>query len=244
VVGAFERAGTLPEGMGALGLIPKLVSDSNQALSDEAGLLDQFTVDGSASAHLPCTANGTTPTTVSATSFSAGGSPAESLNPSATVVTGGPGTGQLAFDLGVEGSKVQRTSRGSAQNCALVLPGPSGLPTVTTGSADLTVDLGDDLALGAPLTLPILVQATNVRANAGTSVAAAPTAVITPTGYEARVTPDGAIELLVQPSTLGVPVTGTLVVTLFPDGRIGVHDQRGTWTCAKGGAPCAFASST
>jgi hypothetical protein len=241
IAGAFARAGTLPDGTGAFGLIPKLVSDSSQALSTEADLLDQFTVDGTAVARLSCAANATTPTTISTTSFSGAEAPSEALDPSATVVSGGPGTEQLTFDLGVEGSKVQRTLRGSAQNCALLLPGATALPMVSTGSADLMIDLGADLELGAPLTLPILVQATNVRGDSGTTTTAA---AIAPTSYEARVTAEGAIELLVQPSAFGAPVSGTVVVTLFIDGRIGVSDQRGTWTCAKGGAPCAFASST
>lgn len=246
IAGAFARAGTLPDGTGAFGLIPKLVSDSSQALSSEAGLLDQFTVDGTAVARLSCAANPTTPTTISTTSFSAAGAAPEALDPSATVVSGGAGTGQLTFDLGVEGSQVQRTLRGSAQNCALLLPGASAVPVVSTGSADLMIDLGADLELGAALTLPILVQATNVHGDSGTTTATTATtaAAIAPTSYEARVTATGAIELLVQPSAFGVPVSGTLVVTLFTDGRIGVRDQRGTWTCAKGGSPCAFASST
>lgn len=237
IAGAFARGDTLPEGTGAFGLIRQLVSDSNRALADQAGLLDQFTVDGSATASLPCTANATTPPTVSTASVSFDDGRTVSLSPSATVV-GGSTTGLLTFALGVENSKVQRTLRGSALNCALLLLGSSALPAVTTGSADLTVDLGEDLELGAALTLPILVQATNVRTDSGTA-----TAALTAGGYEARVTEDGAVELLVQPSTFGISVEGTIVVTLFTDGTIGVRDQRGAWTCTKDGASCALSTS-
>ncbi|HEY3593695.1 MAG TPA: hypothetical protein VGL13_07470, partial [Polyangiaceae bacterium] len=200
---SFAAAGTLPEGMGAFGLIRKLVSDTNQALANETGLLDQFTVDGTAIARLPCTAGATTPPIITAASVAPSDDSTAALDPSAIVVGGDAGTGQLTFNIGVENSNVQRTLRGSAQNCQLVLPSATALPVVTTGSADLTVDLGQSLALGADLTLPILVQATHVQAVDGTSI---DTAALAPTGDEVRVTNDGAIQILVQPSTFGAPV--------------------------------------
>jgi hypothetical protein len=221
IVNAFASSGNLATDLGAFGLVPKLVSDSNQALANQAGLLDQFTVDGTAVARLPCT-----------------GGTVQALDPSATIVGGEPGANELTFNIGVEDSKVQRTLRGSAQNCELVVPGSSGVPVVSTGSADLTVDLGEDLALGAELTLPVLIQATNV------SVDSESTASTPANGYEVRVTADGSVQVLVQPSTFGVPISGTVVVTLFADGHIGVHDQRGTWTCTRNGTSCAFTPST
>src|SRR5947209_20216916 len=64
VVSAFVLSNNVGQQIGAFGLIRKLVSDSNQALASEAGLIDQFTVDGAAVARLPCTATATTPANV------------------------------------------------------------------------------------------------------------------------------------------------------------------------------------
>jgi hypothetical protein len=238
----FALAGNPTQGTGALGLIGKLVSDSNHALANQTGFLDQFAVDGNAVARLPCTASATPPPTVSTTSLSLGDNGIESLEPSATTVIGEPAGGLLTIHVGVENSKIQRTLRGSAQGCELILPGSSALPMMTTGSADLMLDLGEDLDLGASLTMPILVQATNLRADTSSVTDAA--ATVAPNGDEVRVTVEGAIQMLVQPSTFGIPASGTIVVTLFTDGTIGVTDQRGTWICTRDQAPCRFAATT
>jgi hypothetical protein len=241
IVNDFALAASPAQGTGVFGLVRKLVTDSNQALASEAGLLDQFTIDGTAVARLPCAASATTPPPVSTTSFSPIDNGAESLQPSAATVVGEPAVGQLTLNLGAENSKIQRTLVGSAQNCELMLLGSLALPVMTMGAADLRVDLGGDLELGAEPMLPILIRATNVQADSGVSTEAT---ALAPDGYEVRVTAEGAVQLLVQPSTYGAPVSGTIVVTLFADGTIGVRDRRGTWTCTRDSVPCAFAAST
>jgi hypothetical protein len=236
IAAAFVRAGDFSVGIGAFGLVRKLVSDSNQALANEAGLLDQFTVDGTAVAKLPCSASPTMSPAVSTSSLSSDSTQSPDL--SAPIVSGEAGL--LTFNLGVENSKVQRTLRGTAQHCELIVIGSSSLPTVSTGSADLLVDLGEDLALGVAVTQPILIQATNVRVDDGSS---GTVLALAPGVDEVRMTGENGIQVLVQPSALGVSVTGTVVVTLLADGTMAVRDQQGTWTCTRDGTPCAFAAS-
>jgi len=237
IIAAFAGGPDISSGIGAFGLVRKLVSDSNQALANQAGLLDQFTVDGTAVAQLPCSATPAMSTTVSTSSV--GTDPAEAPDLPAPIVSSQ--TSLLTFNLGVENSKVQRSLRGTAQNCELVLVGSSSLPIVTTGSADLLVDLGQDLALGVAVTEPILIQAMNVRVDDASSTTLL--APLMPGADEVRVTGEGAIQILVQPSALGASVSGTVVVTLFADGWIEVRDGKGNWVCTRDGA-CTFAASS
>ncbi|HEY2404377.1 MAG TPA: hypothetical protein VGI10_00135 [Polyangiaceae bacterium] len=235
IVSAFAASAAVPQGGGAFALLHKLVSDSNQALANEAGLLDDFTVAGSAEARLPCSAAAGAPPTVAVTSAL---SPSRASSPglAAVSVPSVAAAGEIMLTLGVENSKIQRALRGSVEHCELLLIGSTALPAMTMGTADLTLDLGGDLEIGAELTLPILVRVTSVRADSPSTVAVT---ALPPSGYEFRLTNDGAVQLLIQAAMFSAPV-GTVVVTLSADGGLGVRDKRGAWTCPGNHAPCTL----
>lgn len=201
---------------GSFALVRQLVDESSTALASEAPFLDEVAVAGVAHARLPCVIETTAATT----------------EPPPL-----PASKGIALEVGVENSAIQRVLSGSVAGCPLTLFADMDGVLRVTADADLLVDLGGNLALGDALTSPTLVRASNVRAIAASAAIAKE---VTGTSYEVRVTTTNGVEVLVDPSTVGVAVKGTMVLVFETDGTVRFRDRNGFWTCTGGHTPCTF----
>jgi len=142
--------------------------------------------------------------------------------------------GFIDVTIGVEASRIQRSFLGHATQCRF-LAGYVAAPLNVTTTMDLEVDLGRNLGFGDP-TPPILVRATNISGTLNnTQINLAQQAI------SFRLTPDDSVETLVDLATLGVGLSGGVLLAAHEDGTWSMRVRNGDWVCsAQGSQACVF----
>lgn len=140
--------------------------------------------------------------------------------------------GSIEVTIGVEESRVQRAFAGRATNCRFVTM-VAGQVSQGVATMDLEVDLGGSLGFGEPAP-PVLVRATNLSGSVGNLALNFGSRVLS-----FRLLEGGAIDTLVDTSTLGAELSGSVLIALRSDGSVTVEARDGTWTCGEGGAACS-----
>lgn len=142
--------------------------------------------------------------------------------------------GFIDVTIGVEESRVQRSFSGHATNCKF-LAGQTEMRSNVAATMDIQVDLGRSLGFGDP-TPPILVRATRVAGTVNNVPIDLTSQVVS-----FRLGNDDSVETYVDIATLGLGLTGSVLLTSHDDGSWALRVRDGEWSCdAEGSTPCVF----
>ncbi|HEY6561403.1 MAG TPA: hypothetical protein VI072_29220 [Polyangiaceae bacterium] len=132
--------------------------------------------------------------------------------------------GLIRLTLGVTRSRIQRAFSGRAERCRY-RPEVDGAAVDVTVTADLELDLGRPLGLGEPLPEALLVRASKLSGDIQGDLAAH--LELTLAHFKLR--EDGTLETLVDLADFGL--SGTAVLSVRADQRLGVRVEEGEWIC-------------
>jgi hypothetical protein len=141
--------------------------------------------------------------------------------------------GSIDVTMGVANSKVQRAFAGHATECRF-LAGSAGAISNVQATMTLEVDLGSDLGFGDPAP-PILIRASNARITVNDM-----SVDLLEQGLSFRLNTDASVSTLIDPTTFGFPMVGTLLLTARTDGSWALGVRDGEWVCMEGSQQCAF----
>jgi hypothetical protein len=148
-------------------------------------------------------------------------------------------TGFIELVIGVDASRVQRAFTGRTRNCQFVAERGKHGPKLTA-SMTMELDLGRSLGLGEPVP-SLLIRATELSSELEAAV----------DGFQLdegtdvlslRVGDDDRLETLLELESLDIGQSGTLLLALHEDDRMGVRGREGEWICGrKRREPCVRA---
>ena len=145
--------------------------------------------------------------------------------------------GEVRLTFGVEDSFLQRGFEGAAVECRFRVSLPSAPDVRVLLSANITGDLGADLPIGNISPVHMLLKLSNVS---GVAASAGGTVDLPRSDFHFRITRDGALEILFDPTSIGLPDFGSVVFAVRPDGSFALRERRGEWVCGGGGAVCVL----
>jgi hypothetical protein len=215
VLGLIEegrRLADLGEVLNRLHFIRSAIGETNTGLALNTNSID-LVLQGSISATVPCPGDGPAPT------------------------ADGNVNGVLRLRFGVENSFLRRGFEGTAESCRVRASLPLLPEQQVVVSADIVGDLGADLAIGDALPGEILLALGNVSGKAVSTVA---TIELARQSYNFRLTRDDALEILLDPASIGLPGLGSVVFAVRSDGSFALRERRGEWRCGGGGEMCVL----
>lgn len=142
--------------------------------------------------------------------------------------------GLIRLTIGVDRSRIQRAFSGRAERCRYATE-VDGAAVDVTVSAGLELDVGRALGLGEPLPQAVLVRASELSADIKGDIVAHPEHPL----LHFKLGEDGTLETLLDLADLGL--SGTAVLIVRADQRLGVRVEEGEWICGPTPSePCAL----
>lgn len=211
VLGAARPFLDVASQLDGLSLIRTAVADTSEGLA-AALATDSLTVQGSIKAKLSCPGHG------------------------AMATDDAENNGTIDVTMGVADTRIQRALSGAATDCRF-LSNRGGNSARITFSADLIADLGADIALGDDPSKALSVELSKLELSTDSGLSLPKVQ----DKYDFRVTDAQSIEVLLDPSALGLGLqnVGTVVLISHLDGAVGLREKRGEWRCPADDA-CSF----
>ncbi len=206
-----QRLSQLGQLLDRLHFVRDAVADTSVGI-DQTGYVADFLLQGRIAASVDCPGDETAP------------------------LPDGGSNGFLHLLLGVEESRLRRGFSGRVDQCRFLVKSSFAPDQHVVVTADIVGDLGADLGLNAK-PADVLIQLTNVTGRAASTLG---TLDLARSRYHFRLTRDDALEVLFDPTSIGLPNIGTVVFALRADRAFVLRESRGEWVCGGGGSACAL----